>query len=657
LARLGIFTVGDLIVCYPREYRDLSSPFSVATAPYEEKCCVKATITRGAQEKRVSGNRRIYIVTAEDETARLRLIFFNNGYAAESLKVGQTYLFYGKVSGGFALREMTSPLIFTLQEGTTLQPVYPLTAGLSNKMMTTLMKNAFLGLDSPLADPLPESMRMAYDLCSLDEAVRWVHFPPNDKDMQRARRRLIFEELLVLQLALRRLKGRSRGLTAAVIEKDFLSDFWGSLPFTPTSAQRRVADEAFSDMEKGIPMNRLVQGDVGSGKTAVAAALCYTVVKNRFQCVVMAPTEILATQHYETFSKFLTPFGITVGLLTGSTKAKERKNLLAGLADGSIQVAIGTHALLEDAVQFQSLGLVVTDEQHRFGVAQRSRLAAKGEDPHLLVMSATPIPRTLAMIVYGDLDVSVIDELPAGRQKVDTYAVPSSYHARIYEYIRKFVRAGQQAYVICPLVEENEENPTSLISAEEYAKTLTSVFPEYRVGLLHGKMKPKEKEKVMQAFAANEIQILVATTVVEVGVDVPNANVMVIENAERFGLSQLHQLRGRIGRGQDAASCILVSDHKGEIAKKRLAILKGTNNGFEIADEDLKLRGPGDFFGSRQHGLPQMKLADLLTDTKELSASSHAAARLLAGDPLLTDPQHVLLAKMVDDLCKQVSAS
>jgi ATP-dependent DNA helicase RecG len=272
-------------------------------------------------------------------------------------------------------------------------------------------------------------------------------------------------------------------------------------------------------------------------------------------------------------------------------------------------------------------------------------------------MSATPIPRTLAMIVYGDLDVSVIDELPAGRQKVDTYAVPSSYHARIYEYIRKFVRAGQQAYVICPLVEENEENPTSLISAEEYAKTLTSVFPEYRVGLLHGKMKPKEKEKVMQAFAANEIQILVATTVVEVGVDVPNANVMVIENAERFGLSQLHQLRGRIGRGQDAASCILVSDHKGEIAKKRLAILKATNNGFEIADEDLKLRGPGDFFGSRQHGLPQMKLADLLTDTKELSASSHAAARLLAGDPLLTDPQHVLLAKMVDDLCKQVSAS
>ena len=651
LAKLGIGTVQDLIECYPREYLDLSHPVTVNEAPFDKKCCVRATVQTTAVERFLPGGRKMYTLTACDRTDSFRIVFFNTKYLAENLERGKTYLFYGKMGGGFARREMVSPGVYDLQSAETLVPIYPLTAGITNKVMNTLVKNAFDRLTEPLPETLPASILTAYGLCSLDQAVRGVHFPQDLAQMAAARRRLIFEELLVLQLALRRLKGRSRGIGSFPISRDCTPEFWHSLPFTPTAAQRRVTDECFCDLQSGVPMNRLVQGDVGSGKTAVAAALCHSVAKNRLQCAVMAPTEILAQQHYETFTKFLAPFGIRVGLLTGSAKAKEKRQFLAELADGTVQVAIGTHALLEDNVQFQALGLVVTDEQHRFGVTQRSRLAAKGQNPHLLVMSATPIPRTLAMIIYGDLDVSVIDQLPPGRKPVETYAVTSDYHERIYNYIRKFLQAGKQAYVVCPLVEENEELTTTLTAAQEHQKTLQKQFPEYTVGLLHGKMKPKEKDAVMAGFVKGNIHILVATTVIEVGVDVPNANIMVVENAERFGLSQLHQLRGRVGRGGGQACCILVSDHQGEINRRRLQVLQQTADGFRIADEDLKLRGPGDFFGERQHGLPQIKLADLLTDTAELRLSATVAGEILQADPFLQRPVHAELCRQVERLC------
>lgn len=652
LAKLGIFTVMDLLEYYPRDYLDLSQTVTVSAAPFEEKCCIRARILQPAEERVISGGRKLYTLLAYDGTTPLRLVFFNTAYTANSLKKGETYLFYGKVGGSFSLREMTSPQVFSPgQQG--LIPVYSLTAGITNKTLISLMETAFSGLPSPLDDPLPQWMKQQYALPDFHTAVEKIHFPQTSAQVKLARKRLIFEELLILRLGMWRLKGVNRGMTGVRVTKDFTPEFWQSLPFTPTNAQRRVTDEAMRDMEKCLPMSRLVQGDVGSGKTAVAAALCHSTALNGYQSAVMAPTEILANQHYETFSAFLNPFGITVGLLTGSMKAKEKRQVLEGLANGEIQVAVGTHALLQDTVAFENLGLVVTDEQHRFGVAQRALLAQKGKEPHLLVMSATPIPRTLAMMIYGDLDVSVLDERPKGRKPVDTYAVPTSYRPRVYQYIRKFIKEGQQAYVVCPLVEEGEEN-TNLVSAEEYQKQLQQVFPEYTVGLLHGKMKPKEKEKIMGEFAAGTIHILVATTVIEVGVDVPNANIMVVENAERFGLSALHQLRGRVGRGNHAAACVLITDAKGEFSTRRMAVLKATNDGFRIADEDLKLRGPGDFFGDRQHGLPQLKLADLLTDTGELHLSARAATRVLKEDPALARPEHRGLQFMVSRLCNKV---
>ncbi len=652
LAKLGIFTVGDLLEYYPRDYLDLNQTVAVSAASFEEKSCIRARVIEPAEERMISGGRKLYTLLAHDGNSALRVVFFNTAYTASSLKKGETYLFYGKVGGSFSLREMVSPQVFLPGEQG-LVPIYPLTAGITNKTLTTIMRTAFEGLPTPLADALPGWMIKNYGLLPYHKAVELVHFPKTGEDVQLARKRLIFEELLILRLGMWRLKGVNRGITQVQVKRDYTPEFWQSLPFTPTNAQRRVTDEAMADMEKQLPMSRLVQGDVGSGKTAVAAALCHSVALNRYQCAVMAPTEILAGQHYKTFSEFLAPFGISVGLLTGSTKAKEKRRVLEGLAEGTIGVAVGTHALLEDTVVFENLGLVITDEQHRFGVAQRARLSAKGKEPHLLVMSATPIPRTLAMMMYGDLDVSVLDERPVGRKPVETYAVPTSYRPRVYEYIRRFLNQGQQAYVVCPLVEEGEET-TNLVSAGEYQKQLQTVFPEYTVGLLHGKMKPKEKEKIMGEFAAGHIHILVATTVIEVGVDVPNANIMVVENAERFGLSGLHQLRGRVGRGSAAAACVLITDAKGETSQKRMNVLKATNDGFKIADEDLKLRGPGDFFGDRQHGLPQLKLADLLTDTRELSLSAHCASRVLDRDPALALPEHAGLKLAVARLCDKV---
>ena len=468
-----------------------------------------------------------------------------------------------------------------------------------------------------------------------------------------ARRRLSCEELYVLQTGMMLLRGRNRKQAGCQIQKDCSEGFFSLLPFSPTGAQRRAVKEAIEDMKKPQPMNRLLQGDVGSGKTAVAAAVAHTCAENSFQCAIMAPTEILAAQHYRTFCKLLESTDLRVELLVGSTPAKEKKRIKEGLLSGEINLVIGTHALIQKDVQFRNLGLVVTDEQHRFGVGQRSALGGKGLNPHTLVMSATPIPRTLALIIYGDLDISILDELPAGRQKIETFAIDSSIRQRAYGYVKKHLDEGRQGYIICPLVEESDVS--ELKAAEEVAEKLRREdFKGYTVGLLHGKMKAAEKDEVMREFAAGNIQLLVSTTVVEVGVDVPNSVIMVIENAERFGLSQLHQLRGRVGRGEHKSTCILISDAKGKTAQHRLKTMCKTTTGFEIADEDLKLRGPGDFFGARQHGLPEMKIADLSSDMELLKQAQRAAKETLDLDPALRSEKNAPLKRAVLELYETV---
>ena len=490
-----------------------------------------------------------------------------------------------------------------------------------------------------------------YGLCSLDFAIRQIHFPDCEENIQTARKRLIFEELLTLQLGLMLLKTKKSTKNNIPISRDCTAEFYNLLPFEPTGAQKRAVDDCIKDMQSEKAMNRLIQGDVGSGKTAVAAAVMYTVAKNGYQSAMMAPTEILAHQHHESLSKLFESTGLTVELLTGSTKAKDKKEIKRRLIDGEIDIIVGTHALIQNDVEFKSLGLVVTDEQHRFGVEQRTNLAMKGDDPHLLVMSATPIPRTLALIIYGDLSISILDELPPGRQQIRTDVVNSGYHQRIYKFIKKAIADGHQAYIVCSLVEESE---SELIPATEYAEGLkNNVFSDYRLGLLHGKMKPKDKDKIMDEFARGEVDILVSTTVVEVGVDVPNATIMVIENADRFGLSQLHQLRGRVGRGSDQSYCILVSDSKSDTAKERLKLMKSTSDGFKIADYDLKTRGPGDFFGKRQHGLPNLVIADMLEDMDTLNKCRECAEEMLRYDSKLD--HYPLLAKQISNMFRKTN--
>ena len=508
-------------------------------------------------------------------------------------------------------------------------------------MISNAVKHALTLLPEQVKDPIPYDIRMQYHLCELRYALEQIHFPDSMESMKIAKKRLVFEELFTLQLGLLELKYRKKQETSLPPFIDYTNEFFRLLPFTPTGAQKRAISEAMADMtdlKNRSPMSRLVQGDVGSGKTAVAAALCYSVIKNGVQAALMAPTEILAQQHYASISNILKNTGISVGLLTGSVTPAKKRKLIEQLQDGSIQMVIGTHALISETVAFKNLGLVITDEQHRFGVAQRSLLAEKGNHPHMLVMSATPIPRTLALIIYGDLDISVLDELPPGRQTIETYAISSRKRARALQYIRTHLDAGQQAYIICPLVEESTNDMASVV---QYANALqTETFPDKVIGILHGKMKPKEKDTVMTAFANGKIDVLVSTTVVEVGVDVPNAVIILIENAERYGLSQLHQLRGRVGRGTMKSTCILVSDAQNEEAVARLKILCSTSDGFRIADEDLRLRGPGDFFGEKQHGLPDLKIANMAEDMEVLKEAQSAARHVLSHDPKLEQPEH-----------------
>ena len=665
----GVSTVGDLLRLYPRDYEDWSHPLTVGEAPFGEPCCIRATALRAPAEHRIRRGLILYKFEAGDAGARMTVTLFNSKYAADRVKAGETYLFYGVVGGGFTRREMSSPKIEPEEGEARIHPLYRSTEGLTSRVIENCVARGLEGMEREgLPDPLPEPLRRQEGLCSLTEALRSIHFPADQPALERARYRLIFEELLVLQLGLLRLKSRSRAASGVRILQDYTPDFTARLPFILTGAQARAMADCLRDMRAGPPMSRLIQGDVGSGKTAVAAGVAYSVIQNGWQAAMMAPTEILAEQHYKSLSALLegNPLlgeeGIRVGLLTGSLPAARRRETLAALAAGEIQLLVGTHALLSEGVDFARLGLVITDEQHRFGVEQRALLAAKGDNPHLMVMSATPIPRTLALILYGDLDVSVLDELPPGRTPVATFAVDGRKRERAYGYVRKHLDQGRQGYIVCPLVEEQENGEetltaASLASAVEVERKLAEgPFRGYRVGLLHGRMKPVEKERVMNAFSAGEIDLLVATTVIEVGVDVPNAVIMVIENAERFGLAQLHQLRGRVGRGRYASTCILISDAQNEEAVRRLKVMCETNDGFRIADEDLKLRGPGDFFGRRQHGLPSLRLADLSGggDMRVFQRTQQLARSLLEEDPALERTEHAALAQEVRRLFAQV---
>lgn len=646
LNKLGVDCVDALVRFYPRDYSDLSVWVPLGQTGNAETVCVKARITGPIRRNYIRKNMVLYKFPIADETAGAVVTLYNNPYLAEKLKEGEEYLFYGKISADFGGRSLSSPQIVPPQKAG-LIPIYRTTRGLNSAGISRMVQNALAIYTPP--EIFSEVLRARLGLCGISAALEGIHFPKNREQMEQAKRRLVFEELFSLQVALKRLKNETRETSSYRVGTDCTEKWIATLPFSLTGAQRRVIGEAVADMQSGKQMNRLLQGDVGSGKTAVAAALCYQVIQNGYQAAVMAPTEVLAEQHYRTFSRFYDGMGISCALLTGSTPKKEKQQIKEGLKNGSISLVLGTHALLTDDVSFSALALCITDEQHRFGVSQREKLIRKGLRPHTLVMSATPIPRTLAMIFYADLDISLLDEYPKDRQSIRSYQVPPSYLPRIYAFLRKNIAEGRQAYIVCPAVEENEA-ATDLTSAEALYEDLSrKEFCDIPIGLLHGKMKPKEKERVMRQFADGEIRVLVATTVIEVGIDVPNATVMVIENAERFGLSTLHQLRGRIGRGSYASTCIFVSHSK---KNERLDILCKTRDGFRIADEDLKLRGPGELLGSRQSGLPQFRIADLSRDLDLVRESSAAAAACLKEDPLLADPRNAALRQSVNDLLR-----
>ena len=644
-AKLGVDSVDALLRYYPRAYADFQNTVNIAEAEPDRIVCIKAKIITPIEEKKHRSGISTYRFVVADDSAQMAVTLFNQKYLASKLHYDSTYLFYGKMSGNVFYKEMSSPEIHEENYGA-IHPIYSACEGLTSSAIEKVVKTALEHVGSEF---LPQELLDKYKLCPLPYAIKNIHFPASEQALNVARRRLMFEELFLLQLGLAKTRKKNTGKGIA-LSRDYTDEFLKLLPFTPTGAQSRVINECISDMKSGKRCNRLIQGDVGSGKTAVSAALIYTSAKNGYQSALMAPTEILAEQHYKTLINF---FGDTlnVALLTGSLSKKKKDLIKEHLKNGEIDVAVGTHALIVDDVEFKRLALVITDEQHRFGVAQRQKLSDKGERPHTIVMSATPIPRTLALIIYGDLDISIIDELPAGRSPVKSYAVGSDFHGRIYNFLKKEIDSGRQGYIICPLVEESE---SALCSAEEYYEKLKDgVFRDYRLGLLHGKMTAAQKEKTMADFASGEIQLLIATTVVEVGVDVPNATVLVVENAERFGLSQLHQLRGRVGRGRFPATTVLISDDTGAETVSRLRTLCSTTDGFKIADADLAARGPGDFLGNRQHGLPQLRIADMQTDINAMKTAGIEARALIERDPSLSE--HPLLKAEVEKLFLTVS--
>ena len=654
LGKLGISTFGDLIGYFPRAYEDRTQFSPIMASPLDEPVCIRALVANTPTLARVKRGMQLVKLRAVDESGSVDVTFFNQTWVKNQIRQGETYIFYGKLGGNLTHRTMTNPdWEPELREGVKtgrILPKYPLCQGVSNKLLMSYVRSALDAVGENVPDALPPRIAARYRLAQPRYAYENIHFPADFGALELARRRLIFEELFVLACAMDRLRSARQVLSGIRIPEADPETFYASLRFSPTGAQRRAVQQALADMASGRPMNRLVQGDVGSGKTMVAAACIWAVCSSGRQAAFMAPTEILAEQHLATLRGFLSPFGLRVEKLTGSMTAKEKKELKSALASGEVDLVVGTHALLTADVEFADLALVVTDEQHRFGVNQRGALSAKGQTPHVLVMSATPIPRTLALIIYGDLDVSVIDELPPGRQKVDTFTVDESYRARLNGFIAKLVNEGRQVFVVCPMVEENEDFDPDLKSAVEHAEALKAAFPDFSVACIHGKMKAKDKDAVMADVVAGKTDILVSTTVIEVGVDVPNAALMIVENAERFGLSQLHQLRGRVGRGEHKSWCILISEAKNDEAKARLKAMCETNDGFRISEEDLRLRGPGDFFGSRQHGLPEMHIADLCSDMNVLQTAQSAAKALLEEDPALSAPENAPLAASIDRL-------
>lgn len=644
--QLGVHDLDTLLHYFPRDYMDFSSPRQIDEAPFHVPCAIKARLCSPVTEHFVRKNLVLYKFTVTDGVSRMAVTLFNVKYTASALKPDTEYLFYGRVEGNLARREMSAPEIYA-GDMHGLFPVYPAVRGLPSKTIAGIVQASLSYCTEN--DYLPAFLKNKYGLCDLQTAIRDMHRPPNHAALERARKRIVFDELFLFQLALCMQTAAAEKTTAVKVTTDHTPEFAARLPFALTRAQQTVISECMRDICTGKRLHRLVQGDVGSGKTAVCAALIFTVIKNGYQTAVMAPTEILAEQHYATFSRFFAGTGLRVALLTGSTKKSDKIKMKQALLAGGVDVLIGTHAMIQQDVIFKNLGLVVTDEQHRFGVAQRTALSGKGYSPHTLVLSATPIPRTLGLILYGDLDISIIDMLPNGRQPIETYVVNSAYHTRIYNFIKKQIAEGRQAYIVCPLVEEDESG--SLVSAEAYYKQLKSGdFSGYTVDILHGKMKAKDKEAAMRKFLNGETDLLIATTVIEIGIDVPNAAVMVIENAERFGLAQLHQLRGRIGRGTHKSTCILVSDSAAPETVKRLKIMRTVSDGFKISDEDLKLRGPGDFLGTRQHGLPLFRVANLCADMEILRATASEAKALISQNANLTDYPDLYHA--CKDLCR-----
>ncbi len=650
--KLGIRNIGELLEHYPRGYLDLTGSLSIKDASDEQPCAVKATVTQKSIPKKIRNGLTVSKVRATDMEKELLITFFNAKYTVDALEVGKEYIFYGDFTRRLNGGEMSSPTVISADEAGFL-PIYPLTEGLSSKTVSAQIKSAIECCKDSIEETLSTEVTEKYNLCSKAKAVCSIHFPTDKDSLEEAKKRLIFEEFYGFALGMSLIKGKNREENGNAFEPLSTKEFEESLGFELTGAQKRVIAECKKDMCSKLPMSRLIQGDVGSGKTAVAACCMYFAAKNGFQSAMMAPTEVLAVQHRASLEKMFEPFGIKVGLLTGSMKQSEKAAVKSAIKNGEITIVTGTHALIQEDVEFKNLGLVITDEQHRFGVRQRTELYKKGKAPHTIVMSATPIPRTLSFVLYGDLDVSVLDEMPKNRIPIKTYLVTPELSQRAFNFVRNFAKDGKQSYIICPLVEKNEDSLPLEAAADLAEQIAGQELVDCNVGLLHGRMKPAEKERVMNAFSENRLQVLVSTTVVEVGVDVPNAVCIIIENAERFGLSQLHQLRGRVGRGKEQSYCILISGTKNQETKHRLEVIAKTADGFKIAEEDLKLRGPGDFFGYRQSGLPMLKMANMMTDIKILEEAKKAAADVLENDPKLEKTENLAIAKKVRKMIEE----